>query len=156
MSVRSTGLNTRLLDCRGVAMICQKCHAEAAPAARFCNACGSPLSLTNPDLPSLNPDLVRNFTGREWLFRRIDDWLTRPKERYFLLTGEPGSGQTTLVFRLCQFARGEATPPPDCLALGRGFLSAAHFCSARDRRSLSPPTLAESLNNLFLHFDDEK
>ena len=50
------------------------------------------------DFTSYVADATRDFTGREWVFAAIDDWLAPPATmRHFLLTGEPGSGKTALV-----------------------------------------------------------
>ncbi|MBD2534678.1 hypothetical protein H6G97_36470 [Nostoc flagelliforme FACHB-838] len=39
-----------------------------------------------------------NFTGRAWVFQKIYDWLSNSNgSRYFLLTGEPGSGETAII-----------------------------------------------------------
>jgi len=91
---------------------------------------------------------TRYFTGREWVFKAIDDWLADPKRpRFFLLTGEPGSGKTAISGRLYQFAYAENTVPlfegPSFLT--PGFLSAVHFCSAQDRRWINPQIFAQSL-----------
>jgi hypothetical protein len=87
-----------------------------------------------------------HFTGREWVFQAINDWLADPDgSRYFLLTGEPGSGKTAIASRLVQFSNGVATPPAELSHLTHGFLSAVHFCSARDSRWTNPYVFAESL-----------
>jgi hypothetical protein len=44
-----------------------------------------------------------NFVGREWVFRAIDRWLADADgPHYFVITGEPGVGKTTLAARLVQ------------------------------------------------------
>jgi ATP-dependent Clp protease ATP-binding subunit ClpA len=49
-------------------------------------------------------DRISNFTGRDWVFQKVYDWLSNPHaSRYFLLTGEPGSGKTAIVERHTQF-----------------------------------------------------
>ncbi|KOR31209.1 hypothetical protein TI05_12945, partial [Achromatium sp. WMS3] len=40
------------------------------------------------------------FTGREWLFKTIDDWLENESSGTFLLTGEPGIGKSTFAATL--------------------------------------------------------
>ncbi|MBW4499646.1 MAG: ATP-binding protein [Scytonema hyalinum WJT4-NPBG1] len=48
-------------------------------------------------------DCTPNFTGREWVFQKIYDWLFNPNaSRYFLLTGKPGSGKTAIATHLIQ------------------------------------------------------
>lgn len=82
---------------------------------------------------------ARTFTGRDWLFRAVDAWLTDPHgRRVFLLTGEPGSGKSAVAARLLQFSQGNASPPAEVTAIAPHFLSAAHVCSARDRRWINP------------------
>jgi hypothetical protein len=86
------------------------------------------------------------FTGRTWVFQAIHTWLTRlDGSRYFLLTGEPGCGKTALAARLSQFSRGEAVPPEGCAGFTHGFLSALHFCSARDSFMVDSHTFVCSL-----------
>ena len=87
-------------------------------------------------------DRTLNFTGREWMFEAIQNWLDDPNgDRFFLLTGEPGSGKTAIAARLAQFAQGAATYP----GLEAGFLQAVHFCSARDSVWIDPKEFARSL-----------
>jgi AAA ATPase domain len=91
-------------------------------------------------------DRVRDFTGREWAFKAIDDWLTNAEgPRIFFLTGAPGSGKTTLAARLAQIAQGEVHLPDGLSRLTPGFLSAIHFCSASERRWINPHVFTESL-----------
>lgn len=45
---------------------------------------------------------VQNFVGRKWVFKRIDDWLTKPNQsRIFWITGSPGVGKTAIAAYLC-------------------------------------------------------
>ncbi|MCZ7567096.1 MAG: AAA family ATPase [Ardenticatenaceae bacterium] len=89
---------------------------------------------------------ARGFTGREWIFAAINDWLTTSNgPSFFVLTGEPGSGKTAIAGRLTQFSEGEAEPPAALPALRPGFLSAVHFCWAQEWRWINPRVFAESL-----------
>lgn len=91
-------------------------------------------------------DRTSDFTGREWVFKSIHDWLGDPEEsRFFLITGEPGSGKTAIAARLKQFSDGTETASQKLNHLKPGLISAAHFCSARDRRWINPHTFTESL-----------
>jgi len=57
---------------------------------------------------------IANFTGREWLFHRIDQWLNeQPESRVFWLLGGPGVGKSAVATQL---------------AHRRGDVAAVHFC----------------------------
>jgi tetratricopeptide (TPR) repeat protein/RNase adaptor protein for sRNA GlmZ degradation len=88
-------------------------------------------------------DRTPNFTGREWVFQAIHQWLSDPNgSRYFLLTGEPGAGKTVISDRLSQFSYSPVALHPNLLP---GFLSAVHRCSARDSTTVDPKTFARSI-----------
>ncbi|HBY95289.1 MAG TPA: hypothetical protein DEP84_15275, partial [Chloroflexi bacterium] len=90
---------------------------------------------------------TEDFTGREWVFQALNDWLTQPAgPRFFILAGEPGSGKTAIAARLSQFSAGTVLPPDRLPALGPKFLSAIHFCRAQDRRLTDPRVFAESVS----------
>jgi hypothetical protein len=94
------------------------------------------------DFSNYIADCTTNFTGREWVFEAIQNWLADPKgERFFLLTGEPGSGKTAIAARLAQFAQGEASYP----GFNRGFLHAVHFCYARNSSWADPKEFVRSI-----------
>jgi tetratricopeptide (TPR) repeat protein len=98
------------------------------------------------DFGSYITDHTRDFTSREWVFKAINDWLASVDgSRSFLLTGKPGSGKTAIVSRLSQFTQGTVLPPDGLTHLAPDFLSAMHFCSARDSRWINPHVFAESL-----------
>lgn len=98
------------------------------------------------DFSTYITERTRDFTGREWLFATIDRWLAKPDaSQFFLLTGEPGIGKTAIAARLTQFSQGASPLPDDLPRLVPGFLSAVHFCSARDRRWINPHVFAQSL-----------
>jgi WD40 repeat protein len=84
-----------------------------------------------------------NFTGREWVFLTIRQWLSDPNGyRYFLLTGEPGIGKTAISDRLTQFSCSPDTHHPNLLP---GFLTTVHRCSARDSFTVDPRGFAKSI-----------
>ena len=80
---------------------------------------------------------TRDFTGREWVFRRISAWLETRDSRLFLLTGGPGSGKSALAIRLMQMSQREVSAK-DYPGLGSGSLRFVHFCQALNDPSLVP------------------
>lgn len=57
---------------------------------------------------------IARFTGRVWLFQRLDDWLEhRPESRVFWIVGGPGIGKSAITAQLCH---------------RRGDVVASHFC----------------------------
>jgi len=91
-------------------------------------------------------DHTRDFTGRGWVFRDINDWVEQVDgPHFFLITGEPGSGKTAISGRLYQFSQEKVAPPNELPSLGPKFLSAAHFCWARDHRLIDPFIFTGSL-----------
>jgi hypothetical protein len=98
------------------------------------------------DFTSYITERTIDFTGRAWVFQAINKWLADPHgSRFLLLKGEPGSGKTAISARLSQFAQGTVSPPDGLAHLHPNFLSAFHFCSARDNRWINPRVFAESL-----------
>ena len=88
------------------------------------------------------------FQGRGWVFSAVETWLAEPDAesgQVFLLTGEPGSGKSAIAGRLVQFSQGSQTPPAGSSQLKQGFLSAIHFCSARDSSWIDPHNFARSI-----------
>jgi hypothetical protein len=89
---------------------------------------------------------TQNFTGREWVFQAINNWMADPEApRFFLITGEPGSGKSAISGRLYQFSKGEVISPDGITHLKTHFLDAVHFCSSADERWINPRTFTESL-----------
>lgn len=96
-------------------------------------------------LPSGIMERAEHFAGRTWVFSELDGWLAKdPGGRYFLITGEPGSGKSAIAARILEFSEGKSTPN-GYAHLGPRSLGAAHFCSARDANSIDPRSFANSL-----------
>jgi AAA ATPase-like protein len=98
------------------------------------------------DFSSYIDQRSKHFAGREWVFRKLQNWLETPaRGRYFLLTGAPGSGKTSISARLAACSLASAAPPSDCPALSPGFLAAIHFCRATEARWCDPLTFTGSI-----------
>jgi WD40 repeat protein len=129
-------------------MHCALCGHDRVPHdAKSCPFCEQVLPIPPTlDFSTYIAKHTRDFTGREWVFRAINNWLADPEgSRIFLLTGEPGCGKTAIAGRLVQFSQGTAPPREGLAHLVPGFLSAFHFSSARDHRWINPHTFTESL-----------
>jgi hypothetical protein len=95
------------------------------------------------DLTEYLNERTQYFTGREWVFQAVQNWLADSDgSRYFLLTGEPGNGKTAIAQRLTQFSRSQESLHPDLLP---SFLNAIHTCSARDSTSVDPRNFCKSV-----------
>ena len=70
------------------------------------------------------------FTGRGWVFARLDQFLHGPPG-VFLLLGEPGTGKTAVATQLALAAAGRLTPGVAGAAPRRAVpVAAAYFCRA--------------------------
>ena len=71
-----------------------------------------------------------HFTGRGWVFARLDQFLHGPPG-VFLLLGEPGTGKTAVAAQLALAAAGRLTPAAAAAAPHRAVpVAAAYFCRA--------------------------
>ena len=124
-------------------MNCPSCSVALPPEAKFCPACrAAVISGTAGQAIDFSPyiqERTRDFTGREWAFRAIQDWLRKSSGPcFFLLTGEPGCGKTAVAGRLTQFSDAAVFPAPDLSSFSPGFLRGVHFCSSRDGSWIDP------------------
>jgi tetratricopeptide (TPR) repeat protein len=86
---------------------------------------------------------IQNFTGRQWVFEKIHDWLSDPNgSRYFLLTGEPGSGKTAIAGQVYQHRLNQQAISKN---VSSNFPNAAHFCSAFRSTWVDPKNFSESI-----------
>jgi WD40 repeat protein len=98
------------------------------------------------DYTSFITDHTKDFTGREWVFAKIDAWLADPSsERVYLLVGGPGTGKSAILARLTQFSIGQVSSN-GFSRLTPGFLSYYHFCQAQHDATLNPLRLVEALS----------
>lgn len=74
--------------------------------------------------------LTRNFTGREWLFGRLDRWLADPRSRVFLITGDPGTGKSAILATLVH---------------RNPHVASVHFCVSSLADSLDPLRFVRSV-----------
>ncbi|HUX75715.1 MAG TPA: hypothetical protein VMY40_03625, partial [Anaerolineae bacterium] len=92
--------------------------------------------------------LTQDFTGRDWLFDAIEQWLYHGEQRFFILTGEPGVGKNAFIARLTQGAE-----HADCRQSGAGLetvsglqtVCAYHFCIDGRNSTVVPGTVFRSL-----------
>ncbi len=92
-------------------------------------------TLTAIAFPNLQ-QLTKDITGRSHILNDIDHWLQQKDQRFFILTGEPGVGKSTIAAHLIQT---------------RKDIVAYHLCQAADLETLKPGRIFRS--PLFiLHF----
>lgn len=91
-------------------------------------------------------NLVRNFTGREWVFQRLEAWLADSQgERRFWISGGRGTGKTSVAVRLALMLADQAPGikvrrmDPSCPAY-------FHFCREGREETLSPRRFVEALS----------
>ena len=89
-------------------------------------------SLTAICFDNLIERLTRNFIGRNWVFKDIEDWLEKNEDRFFLLTGDTGVGKSAIAARFIQKIR-------------QNTITAYHFCRDRDVETVRPGRILRSL-----------
>jgi WD40 repeat protein len=108
--------------------------------AAIAEAIQSRKSPERPWAPSLEPwdfapfllEKRKHFTGRQWLFRDMDEWRRKETPPALLITGEPGIGKSAIVAALVQENR-------------EGQVLAYHCCRADTPATLEPARFVRSL-----------
>ncbi len=124
------------------------------------------LSLLDP-LP-FDADIARHlerFTGRQWVFDKIDEWLSAPEaSRVFWLTGKPGVGKTAIAawlcyhrrevaaFHLCQHGHDQKSDPRQCV-LSLAYQLSSQLPDYQDRLNALPLEILTAEANARTLFD---
>lgn len=107
------------------------------------------------DFASFIEKRTEGFIGRDWVFKKINEWTSDRKSRIFLLGGGPGTGKSAIAAKLTQISDGISTTPSAPL-LSPGWLAYSHFCQAGSEGTLSPldfvASLSEALANRYERF----
>ena len=75
--------------------------------------------------------LSRDFTGREWVFAEVDNWLANPDgSKVFWITGAPGVGKSAIAAWLREHRRE---------------IAAFHFCDAQSEEKRNPVKMVRSI-----------
>ena len=74
----------------------------------------------------------KGFVGREWLFEEIDRWSSKATEPALLITGDPGSGKSSIMAELIH-------RNPGARVIGY------HFCQSNEIETLRPGRFVQSL-----------
>lgn len=90
---------------------------------------------------------IANFTGRKWLLPILLKWFEHSNERYFILTGEPGSGKSMVAAWLTGYGLLPDDPEEkEQLVRLRSYVKAGHFCIAASGNT-APKVCAENFAN---------
>jgi len=74
--------------------------------------------------------MTRDFTGRKWLFKELDQWMNNASSRVFFITGDPGIGKSSIMAHLASW---------------HPHVMAYHFCISSLADSLNPDSFVRSL-----------
>ena len=80
-------------------------------------------------VPTTIADKAKDFVGRAWVADEVADWIANGTERFFAITGAPGTGKSALAAWLAgcgpaPAAKGDAAT----LKRVRKAWAATHFC----------------------------
>lgn len=82
------------------------------------------------DFSTLIAEHSANFVGRDWLLTLVDNFLESSKNRFLIITGEPGIGKTAFAANLCITRR----------------INAHHFCQTYSGGTLDSLSFVYSIN----------
>ena len=105
------------------------------------------------EVPASLQERAQGIVGRQWVVDRVLEWLQHGSERYFLLTGAPGTGKSTIAAWLAI-----ASPDGDGENLGtvRAAWAARHFCMMRGAGgSVDPRRFTQLVANQLANRYDE-
>ena len=84
---------------KAFARLCQALEEDPVAEGLYARLFGF---LTPLDFGADLARLSRHFTGREWLFAALENWLADQSSRVFFLTGDPGAGKSAALARLVE------------------------------------------------------
>lgn len=76
--------------------------------------------------------MIKDFTGRQWLFDEVDLWLNDSSGKVFIISGDPGIGKSAIMAQL-------ASKHPQVMAY--------HFCIASLADSINPDVFVKSISS---------
>src|SRR6266702_3644243 len=107
------------------------------------------------EVPASLRERARGIVGRQWVVDRVLDWLQHGSERYFLLTGAPGTGKSTIAAWLAM-ASPDGDGDGEDLGTVRAAWSARHFCMMRGAGgSVDPRRFTQLVANQLANRYDE-
>ncbi len=90
------------------------------------------------DFSSYIFNCTRDFTGRDWVFTKIEQWLADPNApHYFFIEGEPGIGKSAIAAQLTKIRN----------------LATIHFCIARQAETIDPFNFVLSVSRQLMNID---
>ena len=129
--ISGAGPNPKRLTKRDLDQICATGIEAALRVANRQNAYGG-LCSSRGILRPFILEKRNHFTGRQWLFRELDEWRSREAPPALLITGEPGIGKSAIVAALVHDNR-------------EGQVLAYHCCRADTPATLEPARFVRSL-----------
>jgi WD40 repeat protein/tRNA A-37 threonylcarbamoyl transferase component Bud32 len=105
---------------------------QAAPCGETPGRSWRPPAEPSPDFTPFLVTKLKGFTGRQWLFQEIAEWLAKGCQPALLIVGEPGIGKSSMVAALVHENPG-------------GHVLAYHCCRADTPATLEPARFVRGL-----------